>query len=88
MGALIIRIRLVSVLIGLMNDQNGRFAFTLLDIGTAFTVYVNGKKISFAGVAGKTFESTIPDFFPEVSDFISEANQIEIILQVSCIAVW
>ena len=67
----------------LMNDQKGSFAFKLLDIGTAFTVYVNGEKISFAGVAGNTFESTVPDFFPEVSDFISEANQVEIILQVS-----
>ena len=67
----------------LMNDQKGSFAFRQLDIGTAFTVYVNGEKISFAGVAGKTFETTVPDFFPEVSDFISETNQVEIILQVS-----
>jgi PAS domain S-box-containing protein len=67
----------------LMNDQNGSFAFNLLDIGTAFTVYVNGEKISFAGVAGKTFETTVPHFFQEVSDFISETNIVEIILQVS-----
>jgi len=73
MGKLIIRIRLVSVLIVLMNDQKGSFAFSQLDIGTAFTVYVNGEKISMAGVAGKNFESTIPDFFSEVSDFMSEA---------------
>jgi PAS domain S-box-containing protein len=67
----------------LMNYQNGSFALNLLDIGTAFTVYVNGEKLSFAGVAGKTYETTVPDFFPEASDFISEANQVEIILQVS-----
>ncbi len=67
----------------LMNGQKGSFAFKLLDIGTAFTVYVNGKKISFAGVAGKTIESTVPNFSPDVSDFISETNQVEIILQVS-----
>ena len=54
----------------LMNDQKGSFAFNLLDIGTAFTVYVNGDKISFAGVAGKTLKTTVPDFFQEVSDFI------------------
>ena len=48
MGKLIIRIRLVSVLIVLMNDQKGSFAFSQLDIGTAFTDYVNREKISMA----------------------------------------
>ena len=67
----------------LMNDQKGNFAFKLLDVGTAFSVYVNGEKISFAGVPGKTLETTVPNFFLEVSDFISETNQVEIILQVS-----
>ena len=67
----------------LMNDQKGKFAFNRLDIGTAFTAYVNGEKISSAGVAGKTFKTTVPDFFPEVSDFISRTNQVEIILQIS-----
>jgi hypothetical protein len=50
-----------------------------MDIGTAFTAYVNGEKISSAGVAGKIFKTTVPDFFPEVSDFISRTNQVEII---------
>jgi PAS domain S-box-containing protein len=67
----------------LMNAQKGSFALNRLDIGTAYTVYVNGEKISFAGVAGKTFETTVPNFSREVSDFISETNIVEIILQVS-----
>ena len=67
----------------LMNDQKGKFAFKLLDIGTAFTIYVNGKKLSYAGISGKTFETTVPNFFLDVSDFLSERNQLEIILQVS-----
>ncbi|MCJ7772779.1 MAG: PAS domain S-box protein, partial [Desulfobacterales bacterium] len=67
----------------LMNDQKGSFAIKLHDIHTAFILYVNGKKISFAGNAGKTFETTIPYIFPTVSDFTSETNQVEIILQIS-----
>ncbi len=67
----------------LMNDQIGFFAFKLLDMATAFAVYVNGKKTSFAGVAGTTSEATVPGFFPEVSDFLSETSQIEIIVHVS-----
>lgn len=67
----------------LMNDQKGNFAFKLQDIHTAFIFYVNGEKISVAGVAGKTFETTSPYIFPTVSDFTSETNQVDIILQIS-----
>jgi PAS domain S-box-containing protein len=67
----------------LMNNQKGRLAFNLLDIGTAYTVFVNGEKISSAGIAGKTIETTVPSFSREVSDFISNTNIVEIVLQVS-----
>ena len=67
----------------LNHDQTGKFAFKLLDIGTAYTVYVNGEKISYAGVVAKTAKSTVPGFFLEVSDFLSDTNQVEIVLQVS-----
>jgi PAS domain S-box-containing protein len=67
----------------LMGDQKGRFAFNLLDIGTAFTVYVNGEKISFAGIVGKTIETTDPYFSQEILDFISKTDVVEIVLQVS-----
>ena len=67
----------------LMNDQKGSFALNRLDIGTAFNVYVNGEKIGFAGVAGKTVETAVPNFSQDVSDFISETNLVDIILQVS-----
>ena len=67
----------------LLNDPKGSFAFNLLDIGTAYTAYVNGEKISFAGIAGRTIETTIPYFSQEVVDFVSETDVIEIVLQVS-----
>jgi len=67
----------------LIDDHKGPLAIKLLDMGTAFTVYVSGRKTSFAGVAGKTSEATAPGFFSGASNFISETNKIEIILQVS-----
>lgn len=70
-------------LIILMNDQKGSFAVSIKKISTAFTAYVNGEQISFAGIAGKDIETTVPRYLSEVSNFISEANQLEIILQVS-----
>ena len=70
-------------IIVLMHDQKGSFAFNLLDIGTAYIAYVNGERISSAGVAGKTVETTVPSFSKEVSVFISKSDIVEIVLQVS-----
>jgi PAS domain S-box-containing protein len=67
----------------LMHDQQGSFAFNKLDIGTAFSIYVNGKKISSAGVAGESAETTVPYFHQNVSAFTSEKNTVDIVLQVS-----
>jgi PAS domain S-box-containing protein len=67
----------------LMNDQKGSLAFNLLDIGTAYTAYVNGEKISSAGIIGKTHETTVPSFSKELSDFRSKTDTVEIVLQVS-----
>jgi PAS domain S-box-containing protein len=67
----------------LMSDQKGSFAFNKLDIGTAFSIYVNGKKISSAGVAGQSVETTAPYFHQDVSAFTSEKNIVDILLQVS-----
>ncbi len=67
----------------MMNDQMGALAFKLLDMGTTYSLYVNGEKISYAGVTGKTSETTAPMYFPKISNFISESNQIEIILHIS-----
>jgi signal transduction histidine kinase len=66
-----------------MNDQKGKFAIKLRDISAAFAIYVNEKKLCTTGIAGKSFETTVPRSLPQILDFISEADQIEIILQVS-----
>jgi hypothetical protein len=44
---------------------------------------VNEKKLCSTGIAGKSFETTVPGSLPKVSDFISESDRIEIILQLS-----
>jgi signal transduction histidine kinase len=67
----------------IMNDQKGIFALKLRDISAAFTIYVNEKKLGSTGIVGKSFETTVPRSLPKILDFISEADQIEIILQIS-----
>ena len=67
----------------IMNDQKGNFAIKLRDISAAFTIYVNEKKLGSTGIVGKSFETTVPRSLPKILDFISEGDQIEIILQIS-----
>jgi signal transduction histidine kinase/ActR/RegA family two-component response regulator len=66
-----------------MHGQKGRFGIKIKEVSTAYTAYVNGEKISFAGIPGKTVDTTIPKIFPKSACFGSKADQIEIILQVS-----
>jgi len=66
-----------------LNDQSEPLALKLLDMGTAFTIYLNGKRVCSAGAAGKNRETTVPRYFPQVVGFEAETNQMGIILQVS-----
>ena len=67
----------------LLNEPREPLALKFLDMGTAFTVYLNGKELSSVGVSGKNRETTVPRYFPQVVDFQVETNEMEIIFQVS-----
>jgi PAS domain S-box-containing protein len=58
-------------------------AFKFLDMATSFAVYVDGKKLMSAGVPGKTLESTIPQFYPQVVEFTPGSEQVEVVVLVS-----
>ncbi len=60
-----------------------KLAFKFLDMGTAYTVFANGKKILSVGAAGQTPETTVPRYFPQTVDFALDANRLELIYQVS-----
>jgi len=67
----------------LREEQKRDLALKIKDIHTAYVLYVNGKRLSSAGVVGKTADTTVPDVMPAVVDFSSETHQMEIILQIS-----
>jgi PAS domain S-box-containing protein len=58
-------------------------AFKFLSLGTAYTLYVNGKITASAGKVGKSRDTMIPDWRPQVAAFISEGDHLDIVLQVS-----
>jgi signal transduction histidine kinase len=75
-------------LIVLLNGKEGSLALKVLDMSTAFTVFVNRNKLYSAGVIGKDPASSKPQFNPKVIDFQTNENQLEIIIQVSNFHHW
>jgi signal transduction histidine kinase len=67
----------------LLEEASGRMAFKFLDMAVAFSVYVNGKHLTSAGIAGKSFDTTLPRFHPHVADFKPDSDRLDVIIQVS-----
>lgn len=67
----------------LIKSSETPLALKFLSMGTAFTVFLDGKKVSGAGKPGKSLADSGARYFPHVLDFTPRANRIEMILQVS-----
>jgi PAS domain S-box-containing protein len=67
----------------LLNEQKEPLALRLLEISTAYNIYVNGQKVSSLGIPGNNLETTVPLQFPQLVDFELNTNKMEIIFQVS-----
>ncbi len=61
----------------------GRYALLTSKIETAFTIWVNGQKLSSVGVVGKDRESAKPQYLNAMELFWVKEDRIEIIIQVS-----
>ena len=67
----------------LLNHRDADLAVKLLEMATSYNLFIDGQKLSSAGVAGKTAESSRPGFRPEVIGFNSHGNSLEIVVQIS-----
>ena len=67
----------------LMDAGDKSLALKVLDMSTAFRLFVNGQNIYSAGVVGKNAATSIPQFDPRVVDFKTNANILDIIFQIS-----
>jgi hypothetical protein len=61
----------------------GRYALLTSKIETAFTIWVNGQKLSSVGVVGKDRDSAKPQYLNSMEFFWVKEDRIEIIIQVS-----
>lgn len=61
----------------------GRYALYTNKIETAFSIWVNGKKLSSVGMVGKDRQSAKPQYLNALEFFWVKEDHIEIIIQVS-----
>lgn len=68
----------------LVTPQSTPLALHIMNIGTAFSCYVNGEKTAGAGVIGKDKDSSRPWYDPQIVRIDSaDAREIEICIEVS-----
>jgi PAS domain S-box-containing protein len=66
-----------------LNKQHDTMALRTVEISNAYTIHVNGQRIGSLGQAGKNRETTIPQQYPQIFDFATKTNKMEIIFHVS-----
>ncbi|MGB9440781.1 MAG: hypothetical protein WCB15_22745, partial [Desulfobacterales bacterium] len=62
----------------LLGEARQRMAFKSLDMATAFSMYVNGKRLTSAGIPGKTRDTTVPKFYSHVVDFNPASDRLDV----------
>jgi signal transduction histidine kinase len=67
----------------LFDETPPPLAFKFLDMGTAYSVFVNGKKMLAVGSVATAAGHAIPAYSPQVMNFVADANRIELIYHVS-----
>lgn len=59
------------------------FAIELNEIFSSYRLFINGKELTAAGVAGTSFETTTPGFNTNMESFIIDDEEIEVVFHVS-----
>jgi signal transduction histidine kinase len=67
----------------LINADGSDLGLKLLEMNTSFNLFMNGQKLSSAGVVGQTAESAKPGYHPEIMEFKANKDVLDILVQVS-----
>jgi PAS domain S-box-containing protein len=70
-------------LIVLIDPLQTPLALQVMEVSTAYRLFVDGEILAAVGSAGETPETTIPDHFPAVVSFRPGSDRVQILLQVS-----
>lgn len=72
----------------LLGDHPQRMALKILDMSTAFSLFINGTPLVSAGSPGLTPATSIPRYFPGVFEFDCPFDELNIIVHISNFHHW
>lgn len=72
----------------LLNEAKGACALKILDMATAFRLYINGRLVASAGMPGQSAEKTQPGYLPGIAVFDHQSDLLDIIVHVSNFNHW
>ena len=67
----------------LLNGVQQSLSLRFQDMGTAFTVFVNGQPLGSVGVPGKDRETTVPRYYPQVMSIEQSTDHLDMVFHVS-----
>ena len=67
----------------LLNPSHAALAVKLLEMGTSYNLFVNGQKLSSAGVVGKTEDSEQPGYCPEIIGIQTNEDLLDVVVQIA-----
>ena len=77
----------------LLDSSDIDLAIKMLETSSAYNLFINGKKLSSAGIVGKAKDLAKPGILPKIIGFQSDKNLLDVVIQVSnfshrCGGVW
>jgi hypothetical protein len=66
-----------------LNEPAALLALKIPDLLTAYTLYINGRQVARAGVAGTGLENTTPQWLPQVADFDLPQRNLDFVVHLS-----
>ncbi|MCP4751097.1 MAG: response regulator [Proteobacteria bacterium] len=67
----------------LLPDASEALAIDMPNVGTAYTLFLNGKPVSSNGTIGKTSETSVPQYLPYIVDLAPGLREVELVLHIS-----
>ncbi len=66
-----------------INENQAWYGLKLLDLGTAYQLWVDGEMLAFNGKVSKNSSGSKPEYRPQTTFFKSKGSTIEIVIQIS-----
>ncbi len=72
----------------ILNPDIRMLSFKLPTAGTSYDFYINGELIANAGQVGKTREQAIPQYLPQIINYVPETQNLHLLIHIANFHYW